>query len=312
MATGEGAADLQRWRLPPVYQMLSGGTVLPGMHQNKVWRGLAQLPGNTEPGISLCIKWVKQKEVLATELACSLAAQALKLQVPRGVLVIADRDQLPGLPARATNGSQEQVLCFGSELQWPDDTLARPIGREAVEEWVWRRLCETPQGPAGAVWDELVANEDRHFENVVFDGHRWWLIDHEFTLQPVAKAMKRFADPQVRENVIQYQSSGNMLAYEVVSRRRDHNVSGIPQTLNSSKQRLLWMVGQAQRWRTGLPDVDTVLMMAWYYLSSIELRLPALPLHLQNRLRNPTKPLSWTSPSEPSKGRATRTKPRPA
>lgn len=293
MAITYGAADLQRWRAPPVYRMLSGGLLLPGRHENKVWRGLAQYPDNTEPGVSLCIKWVKRKEVLATELACSLAAQALRLQVPRGVLVIADRDQLPGLPARAGEGTSDQILCFGSELQWPDDTLARPVKMDAVEEWVWRSICDTPQGPTGAVWDELVANEDRHFENVVFDGHRWWLIDHEFTLQPVAKAMKRFAEAAVREGVIDYQTPENALAHEVQTRRRDHDMLKIPQTLNSAKQRLLWMVGQARQWHTGMADVDTVLLMTWYYLSSIELRLPALPLHLEKRLRTAKDHAEW-------------------
>lgn len=293
MAISYGAADLQRWRVPPVYQMLSGGLLLPGRHENKVWRGLAQYPDNTEPGVSLCIKWVKKKEVLATELACSLAAQALKLHVPRGVLVIADRDQLPELPAEAGEGESNRVLCFGSELQWPDDTLARPVGISAVEEWVWRSVCGSPQGPVGAVWDELVANEDRHFENVVFDGHRWWLIDHEFTLQPVAKAMKRFTETAIREGVIDYQPLENALAHEVATRRRDHDMQKVPQTLNSSKQRLLWMVGQARQWRTGIAEVDTVLMMAWYYLSSIELRLPALPLHLDRRLRTTKEHAEW-------------------
>ena len=140
MATSDGAADLQRWRVPPVYRMLSGGMVLNGRHQNKVWRGLAQLPNNTEPGVSLCIKWIRQKEALATELACSLAAQALKLQVPRGALVIADREQLPGLPASVKGARTDKVLCFGSEYQWPDDTLARPTGLAAEEEWVWLSL----------------------------------------------------------------------------------------------------------------------------------------------------------------------------
>jgi hypothetical protein len=303
MATSDGAADLQRWRMPPVYMMLSGGMILPGTHQNKVWRGLAQLPGNTEPGIALCIKWIKKKEVLATELACALAAQALKLQVPRGMLVIADKDQLPGLPARVSGAATDKVLCFGSELQWPDDTLARPIGRTAVEDWVWRRLCEAEQGPAGAVWDELIANEDRHFENVVFDGRRWWLIDHEFTLGPVATAMKKFTEAAVRQSLIDYRASGNALAFEVVSRRRDHNMQGIPPALVNLRQRLLWMTAQAENWRTGWHEVDTVLMMTWYYLTSIGLRLPALQLHLVDRLRNPTKPLKWTSPSAPSTGR---------
>ena len=183
MAAIDGAADLQRWRAPPIYQMLSGGTLVPGQHQNKVWSGLAQIPGSTEPGTSLIVKWVAKKEILATELACSLAAQALRLQVPRGFLVIAEKDQLPGLPARVTGGAHDKVICFGSELQWQDDTIGRPVGSQAVEEWVWKRLCQTDQGPVGAVWDELVANEDRHYQNVVFDGKRWWLIDHEYSLR---------------------------------------------------------------------------------------------------------------------------------
>jgi hypothetical protein len=295
--------------------MVSGGLLLPGRHENKVWRGLAQYHNNTEPGVSLCIKWVPRKEVLATELACSLAAQALKLQVPRGSLVLAQRDQLPGLPARATGAMGDKVLCFGSELQWPDDTLARPVGLEAVEDWVWRRLCDTPQGPIGAVWDELVANEDRHFENVVFDGNRWWLIDHEFTLQPVAKAMKRFTDSSVRAGVIDYHPLENTLVHEVVTRCHDHKIQAIPQSLNSYKQRLLWMVGQARQWTestTGISELDTVLLMTWYYLSSIELRLPALPLHLGKRLQNPTQRLEWPSSSKASKAPAQRTKTRPA
>lgn len=312
VATDSGAADLQRWRSPPVYQLLSGGAPLPGDHQNKVWRGLAQTPGNTEPGISLCIKWVRQKEALATELACALAAQALRLQVPRGVLVIADKDQLPGLPARVSGTARDKVLCFGSELQWPDDTLARPVGREAVEDWVWRRLCESTQGPAGAVWDELVANEDRHFQNVVFDGHRWWLIDHEFTLEPVAKAIKKFTEQATRQAVIEHRSAGNLLAYEVMTRRSDHNMQAVPGSWNNLKQRLLWMVGQSQQWRTGLSEVDTVLMMASFYLASIELRLPALPLHLSSRMQNPSKTLSWNSSSAASTAPKRPTRPRPA
>jgi hypothetical protein len=197
---------------------------------------------------------------------------------------MADCNQLPGLPTHATEGVNSRVLCFGSELQWPDDTLARPTGKDAVEEWVWARLCETPQGSAGAVWDELVANEDRHFENVVFDGRRWWLIDHEYTLQPVAKAMKKFTDPQTRQGLVSFQAMDNLLAAEVLSRRTDHNMQAFPKAFNSYKQHLAWMVSQARTWRTGLHDVDTVLLMAWYYLSSIELRLPALPLHLNERL----------------------------
>ena len=311
MANSDGAADLQRWRPPPIYQMLSGGTVVPGQHLNKVWSGLAQVPGSTEPGTSLIIKWVPKKEVLATELACSLAAQALRLQVPPGVLVLAERDQLPGLPARVVGGSRDAVLCFGSELQWPDNTAGRPVGGEAVEEWVWRRLCQTAEGPVGAVWDELVANEDRHHQNVVFDGHQWWLIDHEYSLSPVAKVMKRFAEQTTRQAVIDYQSKTNLLAFEVLTRRSDHKMEQIPDKWGNLKQRLNWMAAQARQWTTGVSEIDTVLMMTHIYLSSIELRLPALRLHLDRRLQNPEKSLLWNSSSTASTAPKLSTKRRP-
>lgn len=301
MASVDGAADLQDLRQPPIYYMLSGGTYVPGQNKNKVWRGLAQLAGNTEPGSSFFVKWLDKNEVLATELACSLAARALKLQVPRGVLLVAERDQLPGISLRVTGAATDRVLCFGSELQWPDDTTARPTGHQAVEEWVWKRICASPQGPAGAVWDELVANEDRHYQNVVFDGHQWWLIDHERSLSPVAKVMKRFAEQATRLKVVEYEARSNQLAYEVMTRRKDHNMTSLPTAWGPLRHRLNWVISQARQWKTGIPQIDTVLMMAEIYLSSIELRLPALSLHLSHRMQKPEKSLLWTSSSTTSK-----------
>ena len=74
----DGAADLQRWREAPVYRLLSTGSLLSGSHQNKVWRGMGQYPGSLEPGVPMMVKWVAKKQVLAAELACALAARALR------------------------------------------------------------------------------------------------------------------------------------------------------------------------------------------------------------------------------------------
>lgn len=298
MSNLNGAADLQRWREPPIYRMLSTGTLLQGNHQNKVWRGMAQIPGSTEPGLPMVIKWVPKNEVLAAELACALAACALKLQVPAGVLVLAEMSDLPDLPRRVTGAPNAFVLCYGSELQWPDDTLARPTRAAAVEEWIWQRLCNTPQGPAGGVWDELVANDDRHCENVVFDGNRWWLIDHEYSLPGVAKVMKRFAEQSARQSVIDVQAKTNILAGEVLRRRpNDHKMDSLPASWQHLRQRLHWLADRAQQWQTGMAPVDTVLMMTHIYLRSIDLRLPALALHLQQRLAQPESASLWNSSS---------------
>lgn len=55
--------------------MLSPGTLLLGERTNKVWRGMFQIPYNTEPGIPMIIEWAQKPERLAAELACSLAAR---------------------------------------------------------------------------------------------------------------------------------------------------------------------------------------------------------------------------------------------
>ena len=311
MAT-EGAADLQRWRVPPVMRLLSTGTLLEGNHTNKVWRGLAQAPGSMEPGVPLIVKWASRNEVLAAELACALAARALRLQVPSGVLVLAEKSDLPGLPHRVRGAGTDRVLCFGSELQWPDDSLARPVQAAAAEEWIWQRLCDTPQGPSGGVWDELVANDDRHCDNVIFDGHRWWLIDHEFTLPSVAKVMKRFAETAMRQTVIDDRSKDNTLAGEMIKRRpHDHKMDDLPASWQGQRLRLRWLADQAQQWATGQAPVDTVLMMTHVYLRSIDLRLPALALHLQRRLARPESASLWNSSSHPAiPSKATPTTPR--
>lgn len=290
-----GSADLQRWRDPPIYRMLSPGTLLSGDHTNKVWRGMTQIPYNTEPGIPMIIKWIEKNERLAAELACSLAARAFKLDVPGGVLVLAEKDQLCALPRRVTGSANDYLLCFGSEFQWPDDTIARPANNDSAQEWVWSRLCDTSQGSSGGAWDELVANEDRHSENVVFDGVRWWLIDHERTMSPVSKVMMKFADTAIRQTVIEYRAPNNPILSEMVRRRpADHKMESLPTTLLGHRIRLRWIADQARNWKTGIPQVDTVLMMTEIYLRSIDLRLPALALHLRDRIQGPSVPPLWS------------------
>ncbi len=294
-----GAIDLQRWRDPPIYRMLSPGTLLSGEHLNKVWRGMAQKPMNTEPGVPMIIKWVEKKEMLATEMACALAARALRLPVPVGVLVLGEKDQLHGLPIRVTTSEASSVICFGSEFHWPDDTIAIPEDTEAAQEWVWSRLCQSSQGSSGGVWDELIANEDRHHQNVVFDGIRWWFIDHEKTLTPLAKFMMQFAEATVRQTIVELQASSNPIASEMVFRRpTDHGMEALPKSLVNFRSRLRWLIDQATKWKTGVQDLDTIFMMTEFYLRSIDLRLPALSLHLSTRLSKPPIQSLWYQYSE--------------
>ena len=293
-------ADLEVWRRPPVCRLTSSGLLLEGNHQNKVWRGLVAVEGSVDACRPMAIKWLPRQVTLATELACSLAGQALRLRVPAGYLVLAGVDQLPGLPRRALSGG-DTVVCFGSTLQWPDDSLARMLADDsAVEELTWRKVCETPQGSSGAAWDELLANSDRHYENVVFDGQDWWLIDHELALEPLNKLYRRWVQAATRQEIADHSASANALATEMLQRRpKDHGLLKQPDSLMTQRVRLQWLADQTRNWRMGHPAIDGVFDIAEVVLRSIDLRLPTLALHLNRRLSVPDATSLWNSSSPP-------------
>jgi hypothetical protein len=304
----KGAADLEVWREAPVWELSSAGLLLHGNHQNKVWRGLAHPLGDTVAGTPMIVKWMASSVAIATELACALAAQALKLPIPPGRLVLADADQLNGLPARFEG---KRVLCFGSQLQWPDDLAAFAHSDEAVEELIWNRLCDLPEGPSGAAWDELVANDDRHHENVLFDGRRWWLFDHEKALEPISRVMKRFAQQAARQQVIDHRSKRNQLATQLQQRRpNDHRINDQPAGLLAARRRLQWLADTSRTWRVGDDTIDGTLSITEVVLRSIELRLPALAQDLQARLAQPQGATLWdSSPQPPSSRKGSRRNP---
>lgn len=278
--------------LLPVRQMLGGAILQTGNHVNKVWRGMTGVPASTEPAMPMAIKYVDSRPVLAAELACSLAARVLRLAVPPGALVIAQPEDLPGLPARLAGLSH--VVCYGSAFQWPDETTARPRSAAGLEEWTWQQVCHSNQGASGGAWDELVANPDRHYENVVFDGNTWWLIDHECALPSVAKVMKSFVELMSRQSILDDWAPRNTLAENMAQRRpHDHGLHKQPSLFEKHRRSLHLLCDAAKHWRTEIPDVDATLEMTEVYLRSIHLRLPALALHLGQRLRQPDSRSLW-------------------
>lgn len=280
----------------PVRQLMGGAMLQTGDHVNKVWRAMTGIPGSTEPAMPMAVKYMEDRPVLAAELACSLAAQILRLPVPPGALVIAHPADLPELPKRLT--SLTHVVCYGSAFQWPDEATARPRSAAGLEEWIWQQVCNSKQGASGGAWDELVANPDRHCENVVYDGATWWLIDHEYSLPSVAKVMKNFADTVARQSILDDCAPCNTLAENMVKRRpNDHGLHNQPSQMDKHRRALHLLCEAAKKWRTGIADVDATLEMTEVYLRSIHLRLPALALHLGQRLRQPDSKSLWDQPS---------------
>ncbi len=236
---------------------------------------------------------------LPIELACALAAAEMQLPVPRGIVVLADRDQLPGLPASARpvpNGTE--YLCFGSSHQWPDDSVTRLMDDEAAEEYVWQQMCKLPVAATGAAWDELAANPDRHVRNLIFDGKDYWFIDHEAALEPISKVMKQWAVKSVREGLLDFRARKNIVASQLQQRRpRDHGIEAQSASLARAQRKVEVVAYSVREWHTGRPHLDALWPLVEVALRGIALRLPALPLMVHDRLQLPNKTLLWNSSS---------------
>jgi hypothetical protein len=293
--------DLEDTTRPPLARLNSGGVPIVAGQVHKVWRGLVQVPGSMEPGVPVALKWMAGAHKLPIELACALAGSELALAVPRGLVVLATREQLPGLPAgaRPVPGTDE-YLCFGSQLQWPDDSSARLIGDDAAaEEHTWRQLCSTPAAAPGAAWDELAANADRHVGNLLFDGSKYWFIDHDLALEPIAKVMRTWAVQAARQSVIDHRAKINTVAEQLKRRRpNDHGMLAQPARFSRAQARINLVADQVRNWSTGQAQVDAVWPLTEVVLRGIATRLPPLALMLSERLHIPDAKALWSSSSQ--------------
>lgn len=293
--------DLNDTSRAPLARLNSSGLPIHAGQVNKVWRGLVQVEGSLEPSVPVALKWMSGVHKLPVELACALAGTALGLPIPRGVAVLAQRDQLPGLPGNAKPlAGTDDYLCFGSVHQWPDDSTARLLGDSSADEFTWRSLCSGPTAAPGAAWDELAANADRHTGNLIYDGAKFWFIDHELALQPIAQVMNKFTRQTSRDLLLEHRARANKVAAELHRRHpADHGMLTQPQRFNRAETRLKLLADAIRTWQTGHSQVDTVWPLTEIVLRGIALRLPALALMLNQRLNVPDATSLWSS-SRPS------------
>lgn len=284
---------------PPLYYLLAPGDLRKGQ-TNLAWyaqAGSVHLAGRSEPMI---VKWLPEQHKLATEIACALAAQALGCPVPGCALVVADRDQLTGIPASVVG---DRLLLFGSVFVEPDRFLAEVMdGQDAIEDAVWTRVCGSQTGPRGAALDELLANPDRHIGNVLFDGKAWWLIDHDLALQPASEWARDWANQETRRHAVEFSARVNQLAshmLRLMPTQRDWLLRQ-PSTFERQKRQLAGLAAWVGGWRDTDSRIEGIWQLTGLMLDLIATRLPALAQHLSNR--SPDKSaaaLTWTSPAPP-------------
>lgn len=290
------AAESAVGEQPKVHFLLSEATSLEGDHVHPAWR--AQVATADAPRAQpMILKWLDGHLALCVEFACALAAQCLKLPVPAPGLVISPRAFLPRLPIAALG---DHILLIGSEYKNPDALFAQAASNNpAAEEFIWSKLCSSEAGASGAAWDELIANEDRHYQNALFDGANWWLFDHDRALLASGPFTKTPNDSNLRTALINFNAKCNILADQMVSRLRDkHGISNQPGEFSRRKTELALLSAKAQKWEHTDAKMQEVLTTTAILLSAIELRLPALAQHIQKRILQPSGQDLWHSETD--------------
>lgn len=274
---------------PPIYHLAGVAAKREGDHSHDTWHVRVVHESIAGHSLPMIVKAIPSQVTMAVELACGLAARELRLNVPQPALVLADRSDLPDLETKMPGG--DQVVLIGSHYQRPDALFAEAVQESAAaEELIWQNVCSGPVARQGAVWDELIANPDRHCENVLFDGTTWWLIDHDQALAPAAQFTQEPQGEHVRRQAIEYNAEVNQLATELTRRFAGQHQSILEQArrIDSGAKRLHALTTYAATWTHPVLTVHHVLQLVSVVLGLIHLRLPALKEKIGRRVGIPS------------------------
>lgn len=269
-----------------------------GDHTHDAWHVRVVHADAGNQSLPMIVKRIPSQVTAAVEIACGLAARELRLNVPMAGLVVAEREDLPGLEDDVPG---DRFLLVGSHYQRPDALYAEVVDNDpAAESLIWDSLCATSVGRQGAAWDELIANPDRHCENVLFDGTTWWLFDHDQALEPASSFATNTENQGARLDAIAFNAAENQLA-EQLTRRYSGQLQAIMdqiRRLDTGGKRLHTLAHYAREWKHPDAEIQHVLQLIGVVLGLIHLRLPALAEKLQNRLSpRQTRAQPWISPT---------------
>lgn len=165
--------------------LCSGAVRFDDLNATETWKG----PIQTSVGQVVAFVKVLPDNQLISEAACALLAQALGLDVPTPYLVQVNKEQLK--KSKNWIDGETTKICFGSqELSHP--SLARVLAPKrkgklvpihpVLQQKIWDQVRGCDSFQETAIFDEWAANGDRHPGNLLWDGRKYYLIDHSHAL----------------------------------------------------------------------------------------------------------------------------------
>lgn len=129
-----------------------------GINDESTWRATVR---TIEGDLSAIVKKIPENEIIV-EIVCALLGRAIDLPIPRPLIV----------------SDEKHGILFGSQDEGHPDLKHSLIPSEMIMGFLslWAEL------PKACVFDEWIANEDRHDGNILTNGLEFWLIDHGLAL----------------------------------------------------------------------------------------------------------------------------------
>jgi hypothetical protein len=184
------------------------------MHADPIRRATLQRGASAVRGHSFRVLWgtasneralgqpvfVKQlsDDRFAVELVCAWLARALNLPAPEPLLITVNRAVWPkAIPW--PHGPAQVATYFGTRAV-PN---AQPIAKGAAEVALAKLLLNWPKLIDVAIFDHLIANDDRNNGNILLDADRkLWIIDHERAIGAGAGMLFSDAFPRFENSLL--------------------------------------------------------------------------------------------------------------
>lgn len=136
--------------------------------------------------IQAYVKIIPPREIYV-ECVCAVIGRFLGLPIPKPLIVKVDYEALNNVPVG------EYKLAFGSE-----DSVYPSLKRRGINEELFKKLGDFKKTLDIGVFDEWIANPDRHGGNILFDGSDdFMFIDHGLSI-----SSEIAADRPAHKNII--------------------------------------------------------------------------------------------------------------
>lgn len=176
--------------------------------QHPMWKGFVNI-GDSE--VEAYVKKCKDTSVLLVEIISALIGKVFGLPIPRPIIIKIDPDH-PEIPVAET------TYIFGSEAQ-NCPNFARFLSDYKQCEEIILKYNDLHKIIS---FDELIANPDRNKNNILFDGDRYFFIDHEYCLyekqNPKAEIMDTFRTGNISD-IYKFHSGHNDIEVEKTLRK---------------------------------------------------------------------------------------------